>query len=122
MELENKEFIAILTINNKEKLKIRCRLHHVGENEVMVTEMIYCQALSSTQLNQLDIIDVSLSPQVVNKAWYLQLAEPVWEHERQELIDMNKAPPSKALRETKEYQPLIEKYLLWRNAREERLA
>ena len=34
MELENKEFIAILTINNKEKLKLRCRLHHIGENEV----------------------------------------------------------------------------------------
>ena len=67
MELENKEFIAILTINSKEKLKIRCRLHHVGENEVMATVMIYCQGCSqslpelSTQLNQLDIIDVSLS-------------------------------------------------------------
>ena len=92
MELENKEFIAILKINNKEKIKLRCRLHHIGDNEV------------------------------VNKAWYLQLAEPVWEHERQELKDMNKAPPSKLLRETKEYQPLIEKYELWRNEREERLA
>ena len=35
MELENKEFIAILTINKKEKLKIRCRLHHIGEHEVI---------------------------------------------------------------------------------------
>ena len=92
MELENKEFIAILKINYKEKIKLRCRLHHIGDNEV------------------------------VNKAWYLQLAEPVWEHERQELKDMNKAPPSKLLRETKEYHPLIEKYELWRNEREERLA
>ena len=40
----------------------------------------------------------------------------------QELMDMNKAPPSKLLRETKEYQPLIEKYETWRNEREERLA
>ena len=38
MELENKEFIAILTINNKEKLKLRCRLHHIGENEVTSDE------------------------------------------------------------------------------------
>ena len=67
MELENKEFIAILTINNKEKLKIRCRLHHVGENEVMVTNsndlLSNSQSLPelSTQLNQLDNIDVSFS-------------------------------------------------------------
>ena len=40
----------------------------------------------------------------------------------QELMDMNKAPPSKLLRETKEFQPLIEKYETWRNEREERLA
>ena len=81
-ELENKEFIAVLTINNKEKLKIRCRVHHIGEAEVWGVHGL-------TQLLKYDSIKVE------NKAWYLQLAEPVWEHERQELSDMNKAPPSR---------------------------
>ena len=86
--------------------------------------MLSSSGSNSFELTLIKILTLltSLSPQVVNKAWYLQLAEPVWESERQELSDMNKAPPSKALRETKEYQPLIEKYELWRNAREERLA
>jgi len=29
LDLENKEFIAILSINNFEKVKIRCRIHHL---------------------------------------------------------------------------------------------
>ena len=29
LDLENKEFIAVLTINNFEKVKIRCRIHHL---------------------------------------------------------------------------------------------
>ena len=29
--LENKEFVAVLTINNHEKLKIRCRIHHLEQ-------------------------------------------------------------------------------------------
>jgi len=92
MELENKEFIAVLTINNKEKLKLRCRLHHVGEGEQE------------------------------NTAWYVQQAEPVWEHEREELLDMNKAPPNKALRENKDLKPHIDVYNKWKIEREVRLA
>ena len=92
MDLENKEFIAVVTINNKEKLKVRCRIHHIGEGEVE------------------------------NRGWYLQQAEPVWETERQELLDMNKAPPNKNLRSMKEFKKDIEIYDKWRNEREERLA
>ena len=92
LRLENREFIAVLTVNDKEKLMLRCRIHHVGEGEVE------------------------------NKAWYLQQAEPVWEHERQQLLDMNKAPPSQAQLNVKEYQPHIEAYQKWKNEREIRLA
>ena len=52
MALENKEFIAVMTINSKEKLKLRCRIHHIGEDAVQ------------------------------NRGWYIQQAEPVWETER----------------------------------------
>ena len=71
MALENKEFVAFLTINNKEKvggvlftiritpdcvlmfqLNLRCRIHHVGEDSVR------------------------------NPVWYIKQAEPVWENER----------------------------------------
>ena len=71
MTLENKEFVAVLTINNKEKvggvlftiritpdcvlmfqLNLRCRIHHVGEDSVR------------------------------NPVWYIKQAEPVWENER----------------------------------------
>jgi len=92
LELENKEFIAVLTVNNKEKLQLRCRLHHVGEGEVD------------------------------NPAWYLQQAEPIWEHERDQLLDMNKAPPNKAQRENKEFKDQVDIYNKWKIAREIRLA
>jgi len=92
MELENKEFIAVLTINNKEKLKLRCRLHHIGEGEVE------------------------------NSAWFLQQAEPVWEHERDQLLDMNKAPPSKIQRESNDFKEYIDIYDKWKIEREIRLA
>jgi len=90
--LEGKEFVALLTVNNKEKLHLRCRIHHVGEG------------------------------QQLTKAWYLRPAEPVWEEERQTLLDMNKAPPNKNMREVKEYQGLVQHYDKWKAEREERLA
>ena len=108
MELENKEFIAVLTINNKEKvshlaapvgvlisyfqLKLRCRIHHIGEGEVE------------------------------NSTWFLQQAEPVWEHERDQLLDMNKAPPSKIQRESNDLKEYIDIYDKWKIEREIRLA
>jgi len=92
MDLENKEFVAVLTINNKEKLKLRCRIHHIGEGE---TE---------------------------NKGWYIKQAEPVFESERQELLDMNRAPLNKNITMQKEFQPHIEAYQQWKNERENRLA
>jgi len=92
MTLENKEFISILTINNQEKLKLRCRIHHIGEGAVQ------------------------------EKGWYLKQAEPVWEAERQELLDMNRAPPGKKLKEKKEFKADIEAYNSWKFEREQRLA
>ena len=74
------------------QVKLRCRLHHVGEGEVE------------------------------NPAWFIQEAEPVWEHERDELLDMNRAPPNKAIRESKELQNHIENYNKWKIDREIRLA
>lgn len=92
MALENKEFVAVLTINNKEKLNLRCNIHHVGEDSVR------------------------------NPVWYLKQAEPVWESERQTLLDMNRAPPSKKMKESKELKNDIEAFNLWKYEREQRLA
>jgi len=92
MDLENKEFIAVLTINNQEKLNLRCRIHHVGEGAV------------------------------INPGWYIKQAEPVWESERQALLDMNRAPPSRKLKEAKELKNDIEDFNKWRFERDIRLA
>jgi len=92
MDLENKEFISVLTINEKERLKLRCRIHHIGPSEV------------------------------INRRWYIQQAEPVWEKERQELLDMNRAPPNKTLKEATELKEHIEKFHEWKYEREQRIA
>jgi len=93
--LENKEFIAIITINNHEKVKIRCHIHHIVEDEYRVEKVSH---------------------------WWLRFAEPVWEHERSELMDMNRAPPNKKQREDKSLAEEIEKWKQWKREREERLA
>ena len=59
---------------------------------------------------------------VENSSWFVQQAEPVWEAERQQLLDMNKAPPSKGLRENKDLKPHIDVYNKWKIEREVRLA
>lgn len=92
MDLEGKEFVAILTINNREKLNLRCRIHHVGEGSVKTP------------------------------GWYIKQAEPVWESERQTLLDMNRAPPSKKWKETKEFKDDIEAFNKWKFERDLRLA
>jgi len=91
--LENKEFIAVLTINKHEKLKIRCRLHHLGQE--------------------------GEAPKL--KQWFFKAAEPVWEHERQDLLDMNRAPPNKEQRADASLAEELRAYELWRQAREERI-
>jgi len=75
LSLENKEFVAILNINNLEKLKIRCRIHHLDLDD---------------QIPKVD-------------RWYLRAAEPVWEEERGALLDMNRAPPNMAQRKDKSF-------------------
>ena len=57
-----------------------------------------------------------------NSAWFLQQAEPVWEHERDQLLDMNKAPPSKIQRESNDFKEYIDIYDKWKIEREIRLA
>lgn len=94
LKLENKEFIAVLTINNHEKLKIRCRIHHLELDD---------------QIPKVD-------------RWYLRAAEPVWEEERRELLDMNRAPPNLAQRKDKSLSKEVEKYEQWKRDREERLS
>ena len=59
---------------------------------------------------------------MVNNAWFVKQAEAVWEHEREELLDMNRAPPSKSLRENKELHSHIDIYNKWKIEREVRLA
>jgi len=92
MNLENKEFVAIVTLNNQEKVNLRCRIHHVGEGAV------------------------------VNHGWYIKQAEPVWESERQLLLDMNRAPPNKKLREIKDLKEDVDAFNEWRFERDLRLA
>jgi len=95
--LEEKEFVAVLTINNHEKLDLRCRIHHLPTED---SEPLVPRPLS----------------------WHIKLAEPVWEEERQRLADINKAFPNKKQREDKQLKEDIAKWDLWKNEREKRLA
>jgi len=93
LSLENKEFVAILNINNLEKLKIRCRIHHLDLDD---------------QIPKVD-------------RWYLRAAEPVWEEERGALLDMNRAPPNMMQRKDKSFADEVERYEQWKKEREQRL-
>jgi len=95
LDLENKEFIAIITINNFDKVKIRCRIHHFTK-------------IAHERINL--------------KSWYFYPAEPVWEHERQELLDMNRLKPSRKLREDVKLKSLNQQYQQWKREREERIS
>lgn len=96
MDLEQKEFIAVITVSSLEKLKVRCRIHHYTDNP----------DLSVNQLH-----------------WHSRMsAGPVWETEREELFNMNKAPPSERLKAVKELKTDLETYANWKREREERLA
>ena len=77
---------------------------------------------------------------MINPGWYIKQAEPVWESERyvlinqmenifenecpfrQALLDMNRAPPSRKLKEAKELKNDIEAFNKWRFERDIRLA
>jgi len=94
LSLENKEFISILRINNFERVKVRCRIHHLA---------------------------VEPDRQIHLESWYIRQAEPVHEHERQELLDMNKQPPSYRIRTNKRLAKDLEVYTQWKKDREARL-
>jgi len=94
LSLENKEFIAILTMNDFEKVKIRCRIHHHTSEPERAIRL---------------------------QSWYARQAEPVWEHERQELLDMNRQPPSFRIKSNKKLAEDVEKFYQWKNEREKRL-
>merc|ERR1712200_34744 len=76
-----------------EKLKIRCRVHHLDLDD---------------QIPKVD-------------RWYLRAAEPVWEEERGALLDMNRAPPNMAQRKDKSFADEVERYEQWKKEREQRL-
>lgn len=94
MDLQNKEFIAILTVNNFEKIQIRCRIHHLA---------------------------TSPDRAITQESWYFRQAEPVWEAERQQLLDMNRQPPSYRIETNKKLKEELEKYKIWKTTREERI-
>jgi len=97
LSLDGKEFVSVVDVSHLEKLKIRCRIHHYSNER---------------EQNR----DAELSP-----AWYLKMAEPVWEHERLELLNMSKAPPSRKLNKEPGLKKEIEEYNQWRREREIRL-
>jgi len=94
LDLENKEFVAILTINNLEKVKLRCRIHHHT---------------------------FDADRQISLPSWYFRQAEPVWEAERQTLLDMNRQPPSYKLRTNTKLAPDMAAYKQWKSDRLDRL-
>eukprot|EP00088_Acartia_fossae_P034792 TRINITY_DN35754_c0_g1_i1.p1 TRINITY_DN35754_c0_g1~~TRINITY_DN35754_c0_g1_i1.p1 ORF type:complete len:294 (-),score=38.94 TRINITY_DN35754_c0_g1_i1:202-1083(-) len=94
LSLENKEFVAILTVNKFEKIRLRCRIHH----------------LATTPDKKIDL-----------PSWTFRAAEPVWEHERQTLLDMNRVPPSWTQKHNKDLADEVDKYAQWKLDRQERL-
>ena len=52
---------------------------------------------------------------------FSRASEPVWEHERQQLIDMNKQPPSFKLLTTSKLEKDVQIYKQWKLDREKRL-
>jgi len=96
-DLEGKEFVVVLTINNKEKIDLRCRVHHIP-----------------TGLDQTE--------EVNEKGWCLKIAEPVHEEERERLNNMNRIMPNKKQREDKELAEAINRLQEWRKERDVRLA
>jgi len=93
LSMQNKEFLARLTINDKEVIMIRCRLHHIGEG----------------------------GPELPTY-WFHELVEPVWEAERQELLDLNRASPCKEQREQPGLQREMAAWTQWKRDREIRLS
>jgi len=92
--LDNKEFIAVVTVSHLEKIKIRCRIHLYTDD---------------------------IERQMKIPFWYHKMAEPVWESERLELLNMPRAPPNERQKQQKELNEDIEKYVAWKNERELRL-
>lgn len=95
LSLENKEFISIITINGFEKVKVRCRIHHLSTDPDRAIRL---------------------------ESWYSRLAEPVFEHERQELLDMNRQKPSWRILHNPNLEAEMERFKEWKNEREMRLS
>jgi hypothetical protein len=84
INLENKEFIVQITINNFDKVKVRCRIHQVSRKN------------PEKESN--------------HKFWYSIPSEPVWETERQELEDMPRRKLPWRMRQEKQYQHIVQFY------------
>merc|ERR1711915_1095824 len=94
LNLENKEFIAVAEINNFEKIKLRCRIHHISQDPERIIRL---------------------------DNWFDRLAEPVWEHEREELFNLNREQPRKSSLKDDQMKTELEKMKDWRTKREENL-
>jgi len=94
LSLESKEFVALVDVSHLEKLKIRCRIHHHTDD---------------------------FERQIKTPFWYHKMAEPVWESERLELINMAKAPPNEKQQKIPELKTDLENYFAWKKERELRL-
>jgi len=90
-DINNKEFIAVLTINKVDKVKVRCRIHQVSRRQP--------------------------DKQVDVKHFCHHFAEPVWEHEREELEDMPRKNIPRKLRQDSDYADLVAKHDHWRAKR-----
>ena len=55
------------------------------------------------------------------ESWYFRPAEPVWPAERQQLLDMNKQPPSWRIQQNKKLEKDLEYYKRWKMERENRV-
>lgn len=95
LTLENRDFIVLVTLNNFDKVQVRCRIHHKSEDP-----------------------DHAVAPPF----WYFPLTEPIWEHERQALLDMNRSPPHEKILKEKSWAAEVKKYREWKIAREHRMA
>lgn len=94
LNMNYKEFIVILTVNDFDKIKVRC----------------------SINLN-------SKYPEknTLNPFWYCDLSEPVWEHERQELYEMPRRHVPFRMREDKNFAEKVEAYDQWKADRLKKL-
>jgi ribosomal protein L9 len=94
LNMNYKEFIVILTVNDFDKIKLRCSINLVSKY---------------ADKNR------------INPYWYCNLEDPVWEHERQELYDMPRRAVPLRMRNDKNFAEKVEAYDQWKADRLKKL-